>query len=128
LTAILLVATSVTASTVGAPIKPVVVPVEDHKQPLNAPRSVEELIVENSIKYGVSASVMRRVIKCESSGNPNAVGDFGQSFGLVQIHAPSHPYVTRAQALDPEFAVEFLAKNLALGKGSMWTCWRMLIQ
>lgn len=50
------------------------------------------------------------------------VGDREQSFGLVQIHIPAHPSITKEQAKDPEFALEFLAKNLAAGKAGMWTC------
>lgn len=98
---------------------------EAPETPKTAPQSVDELIYEASIKYGVSEAVMRKVISCESSFNPNAVGDGGHSFGLVQIHLPSHPRVSQAQALDPQFAVEFLAKNLAVDKGYLWTCHRM---
>jgi hypothetical protein len=50
------------------------------------------------------------------------VGDREQSFGLVQIHLPAHPSISKEQAKDPEFALEFLAKNLAAGKAGMWTC------
>lgn len=69
---------------------------------------------------------MARVINCESSNNPNAVGDHGYSFGLAQIHLPSHPYVSREEALDPEFAVEFMAKNFKAGNARLWSCWRKL--
>ena len=124
--ALMLVAAVSNASTVVAPINekpaPVVAPVELKK----APRTQANLIDEYSIKYGVSASLMAKIIKCESGGNPNAVGDGGQSFGLVQIHRPSHPNISKAQALNPEFAISFLAKNLSLGKGNMWTCYRMI--
>lgn len=81
---------------------------------------------------------MSAIIACESGWNPNIqsnhrysasnvpkgykVGDREQSFGLVQIHAPAHPHITREQALDPEFAIEFLARNLKAGKHRMWTC------
>lgn len=81
---------------------------------------------------------MSAIIACESGWNPNIqskhvyteknvpkgyrVGDREQSFGLVQIHAPAHPNITKEQALDPEFAIEFLAKNLKAGKHRMWTC------
>lgn len=54
------------------------------------------------------------------------VGDREQSYGLAQIHLPAHPHITKEQAIDPEFAVEFLAKNLANGKAGMWTCARQL--
>jgi soluble lytic murein transglycosylase-like protein len=118
----LLVASTVTAGTVSAPSQAVEAPVEA----LKAPRSVDSLIVEYSLKYGVSATVMRQVIKCESGFNPKAVGDGGNSFGLVQIHLPSHPYVSRAQALDPEFAVLFLADKLSKNQGYLWTCYRKL--
>lgn len=116
--------TTVGASTVSSPIT--YEAEEYQKGGLNAPRNVENLIDEYSLKYEVSASVMRNVIMCESSFNPNAVGDGGNSFGLVQIHLPSWPSVSREQALDPEFAVEFLAKNLAIHNGKIWTCYRML--
>ena len=85
---------------------------------------------------------MMSVINCESQYHPSiqskhvyternvpkgyAVGDREQSYGLVQIHLPAHSSVTKAQATDPEFAVDFLAKNLAVGKGSMWTCYNNL--
>lgn len=54
------------------------------------------------------------------------VGDREQSFGLVQIHLPAHSNVTKEDATDPEFAIEFLAKNLKAGKASMWTCAKQL--
>lgn len=87
---------------------------------------IKAYIALSAQKYGVSEVVMNKVISCESNYKPNAVGDGGKSHGLVQIHQPSHPYITRAQATDPEFAIDFLARNLADGKGRMWTCWRML--
>jgi hypothetical protein len=52
------------------------------------------------------------------------VGDREQSFGLVQIHLPAHPQVSKEQALDPEFAINFLAKSLQNGKGGMWSCYK----
>lgn len=85
---------------------------------------------------------MAEIISCESGWNPNIqsshhytaknvpkgykVGDREQSFGLVQIHAPAHPGITKEQALDPEFAIDFLARNIAAGKASMWSCSKML--
>jgi len=77
-------------------------------------------------KYDVSSSTMTAVIKCESSFNPNAIGDGGTSFGLAQIHLPAHPLVTREQANDPDFAIEFMAKEMSLGNSWKWTCYKML--
>ena len=89
------------------------------------PKTLDQLITFYSLKYNVKESVMRKVISCESSYKIKAVGDNGKSFGLVQIHQPSHPYITQEQAFDPHFALDFLAKNLAKGKGNMWTCYRL---
>jgi len=52
-------------------------------------------------------------------------GDREQSFGLAQIHVPVHD-VTEEQAKNPYFAVEWLAKGIAKGQASMWTCARTL--
>ena len=75
---------------------------------------------------GVSYDTMYAVIDCESGFNPNAVGDSGHSFGLVQIYLDYHPTVTKSQALDPDFAIEFLADKLSKNQGYLWTCYRSL--
>lgn len=84
------------------------------------------LINEKADQYKVSAETMTKVIACESGFNERALGDGGYSRGLVQIHSKYHPTVTDEMAYNPEFAIDFLAKSLADGKGSMWTCWRLL--
>ena len=89
-------------------------------------KTTEQLIDEKAKLYQVSPIVMHAVIKCESQYNPNAIGDGGHSRGLVQIYDDFHPTVTHAQAFDPEFAITFLAKNLAQEKGYQWTCYRNL--
>lgn len=108
-------------------------------------RSVENLRREARLKaeeYGVSYAAMAAIISCESGWNPNiqsnhvytvtnappgyTAGQREMSFGLSQIHLPVHPHITKAQALDPEFALDFLARNLAAGRASMWTCARQL--
>jgi hypothetical protein len=51
------------------------------------------------------------VIQTESNGNPEAIGDAGKAFGLMQIHTDFHPEfaaLSRAQRLDP-------ATNIAYG-------------
>lgn len=85
---------------------------------------------------------MRGIISCESEWNTSVqskhrytptnvpagykVGDREQSFGLVQIHLPAHPHVSYNQAVDPEFSIEFLARNIAAGKASMWSCYNQI--
>lgn len=98
-----------------------------------------ELVRVKGKQYNVSVALMERIIDCESSWVVNAQskhvytkdrpregvkkGQREQSYGLVMIHLPAHPNITKAQAINPEFAIDFLAKNLALGKGAMWTCY-----
>lgn len=83
---------------------------------------------------------MDAIINCESQYHPTIqskhvykhsdpqrgiyAGGREQSYGLVQIHLPAHPHVSYEEAIDPEFAVEFLAKNIAAGRANMWTCYR----
>jgi hypothetical protein len=96
------------------------------EQVISSTTPITTLISHYSEFYGVSSSTVSSVIKCESGFKQNAIGDNGNSFGLVQIHLPSNPTITREQALDPDFAVSFLAKQLASKKGKLWTCYRLL--
>lgn len=93
--------------------------------------------------WDVNANVMWAVIKCENKElNPTQqsrhrypydnsrwgvkAGEREKSFGLVQIHLPDNRNVSYSQATDPDFSLNFLAKNLAAGRGNMWTCYRNL--
>lgn len=75
-------------------------------------------------RYGIDAEEFIKVAECESSLRANAVGDHGTSYGVFQIHLPAHPSVTKEQALDPWFNIEWSAQQFAAGKQKMWTCWR----
>lgn len=92
---------------------------------------VKNRIDQLSIEYGVSREIMNTEVNCESeyvidiqSKHINKYGEREESYGLVQIHLPSHPYVSYEQAIDPEFALNFLAEKLQAGKGYLWTCYR----
>ena len=60
----------------------------------------------------------------ESGWNRYAVGDKGTSFGIVQIHLPAHPHVTKEQAFDPTFALTFITDEFIRGNEWKWTCWK----
>lgn len=96
------------------------------------PERIDREIDTQAEKYNVSAETMRKVIQCESTGSTTIQshwvknGEREESYGLVQIHLPSHPHVTLEEAQDPKFAIEFLAKHLAQGQGKLWTCFRMI--
>lgn len=69
-------------------------------------------VLRASAKYRVPWQLIWGIIQHESSWDPNSVGDNGLSHGLAQIYAPQHPEVTRAQADDPSYAIDWVAHNL----------------
>lgn len=88
--------------------------------------TVQQSIVKYAKIYNVSAKEMTLVMKCESGLNPHAIGDHGTSYGLSQIHLPAHPDISKQQAFDVDFSVEFMAKSFSQGNQGMWTCWKMI--
>lgn len=94
-------------------------PVMERVEPLTIPQK----IVKYANEYNVSAEVMSNVINCESSMNPKAINHTSNEYsvGLSQINLNVHN-VSVEQAMDEDFAIEFMAKNI--GKSPrMWTCW-----
>jgi len=93
---------------------------------------IEQELRTVATKYGVSYDKMYNTIKCESNFDidiqSNHILSYGRenSWGLAQIHLPDHPSVTKEQAINPTFALDFMAKNFAAGRANMWTCYRML--
>lgn len=104
----------------------------------------DDIIRRKSEEYQVSFETISKIIDCENDQrNPSVqsyvrytegqikrnphwgiVGEREKSFGLVQIHLPAWPMVSKDQATDPEFAIDFLAKHLSLGNGGLWTCYK----
>ena len=87
--------------------------------------TIPALIVRKAQEHGVDPNVALKVASCESGYNPRAVGDTakGGSYGLWQIHSPSHPTVTREQAFDPYWATEWAMPKLKITP-FIWTCYR----
>lgn len=74
--------------------------------------------------YHVSSATMADIVACESNASTTIVGDNGDSFGLVQIDLKYHPDISKEQALDPDFSLNFLASKLSLGEGHLWSCFK----
>lgn len=123
-----------------------VIPIEQIIQTLpvesTSTEAIKEKIKYYAEKYAVNPVVMDRTVKCESQYSTSIQskalytkdhpewgvkkGDQELSFGLSQIHLPAHPTIKKEQAIDPDFALDFLASNLAKGKGNLWSCYKLL--
>jgi murein DD-endopeptidase MepM/ murein hydrolase activator NlpD len=73
-----------------------------------------DLIREKSKQYGVSPSILSSLINKESLFDTKSQRENTKekSYGLAQINTLVHP-VTKNQAMDPSFAIDFAAKRLA---------------
>ena len=92
-----------------------------------------ELTIEGQIDYyselySVDKSIITKVIQCESRFNPLAHNPNGEdSWGLVQINLDSHPEITKEQAINTNFSINYLAENISNGKGRMWSSYRAIM-
>lgn len=68
-----------------------------------------------------SLDIAAAIAMAESGGNPNAVGDNGDSCGLWQVNTPSHPQYTCSELLDPSFNAK-VAYSISQG-GTNWKPW-----
>ena|SRR5665213_1265770 len=83
--------------------------------------TIGALIDFDALYYGVDPNLMRDIIQRESLGNQYAVGDHGTSFGLTQLHDIAQKGITKAEAFNPVFSINYLAEHLAAGQGKMWS-------
>lgn len=85
------------------------------------------------IKYSQGESIkeltlLKKIIWCESKFNTLAKNEspIEMSYGLVQINIKAHTNISYEQAINPDFAVQFLLENYRKGNGpQMWvTCYK----
>ena len=81
-------------------------------QPIAA-SDIQQIIIEEANKAGVSPALMLAIANQESGFKPNLVGDKdrGGSYGLFQIHKPSHPDYTGG--FDPRANAAYASKMRA---------------
>lgn len=81
-------------------------------QPIAA-SDIQQIIIEEANRAGVNPALMLAIANQESKFNPNAVGDKakGGSYGLFQIHKPSHPDYTGG--FDPRANAAYASKMMA---------------
>ncbi len=71
-------------------------------------------------------SDLEAIVKCESNFKPKAIGDHGKSYGIFQINLPTHPEITKAQAKDPYWSINWAIDQQAKGNLGIWTCAKLL--
>jgi len=88
--------------------------------------TIEGMISRIASETKVSSTTLYNLAWSESRLDPAAVSSTGD-YGLVQINLDYPPLldplqtpITEEQALDPEFALNFAAKAIKLGKESAW--------
>jgi len=102
--------------------------------PVDATTSIATLISLAAKKYDIAPETLHDTLFCESSLDPLAEGDVSTSteiattsWGIAQIHLPAHPEISKAEALDPAFSIDYMAHQISLGNGpKLWTCYRNL--
>lgn len=83
--------------------------------------TVEEKIARVSQEHGISTSTLSNLAYSESRMDATAEGDHGCSYGLTQINICVHPEVTREQALDADFNLEWAASRIEEGNAYIYT-------
>lgn len=74
-------------------------------------------LYEQAPLYNIDPDMVAHSIYCESmfyntqSGYVYPDGVREDSWGLAQINLPSHPHITREQALDPYFSIDWKLEN-----------------
>ena len=74
--------------------------------------SYQAIARQKARQYGVPENIAFALIRQESGWRVDARSN-QDAVGLMQIHLPSHPNVTRQQALDPEFNIDYGMRYLA---------------
>lgn len=105
--------------------------------------TIKDEVWRAAAKYNTFPDKMWKVMLCENKDlNPTLqsfhtykysdptrgiiAGEREKSFGLAQIHLPDHPSISYEQATNPEFAIDFMAKNFAEGNARWWSCYKMI--
>lgn len=91
------------------------------------------LVYQYAKDYGVKSSVMINTINCEDvTWDPEKQSDIiktgirEESYGLAQINLPNNPEITKSQAQDPNFAIEWMAKQMSNGHAQKWSCYKKI--
>lgn len=111
----------------GTPLPSVEYPSEAQNDVLTHDKgSTRGIVLAMLIEADIDANRADKIIHCESSWNPNAVGDYGNSYGLWQIHLPAHPSVTIECATDPICSTKYAIGLYKRKEWQPWTCYKLI--
>lgn len=94
-------------------------------------RSIDEVIDYYAGYYGTDASLMKKVMQCESQGDPDMVGDHNLSHGLFQIQKSTWNRFTKQMGETLDYTRSFdqikvTAWAFAHGDGPEWSTFRAI--
>lgn len=94
--------------------------------------SLRDYAVYLAIHENLNVGEFLATLKCEGDFyngqskilNPEGPNGYEDSWGVVQIHLPSHPTITKEQALNPFWALNWMSNEWASkGNKKIWSCW-----
>lgn len=84
---------------------------------------LESYATDVALQHGLNPTHFTQVIACESNWDAHALGDYGTSYGLVQIHNPVERGISIAQADNPTWAINWMANEWEQGQEYQWSCY-----
>ena len=89
------------------------------------PDDYRTFAVKVATEQGLDVDKFTGTLNCESQFNPEAVGDHGTSLGIAQIHLPAHPDVSRENAFDGIWSINWAAHHFSY-EPNIWSCYNNL--
>lgn len=88
-----------------------------------------EYVDKYAEQYGVDSQVLKKVMFCESSNNPKAVGDGGRARNVMQFHKPTFDSYSKkfGEVLDYNSyhdQIKLASYMFSEGEESHWTCFK----
>ena len=94
--------------------------------------NLETHLWEMTEKYNVNYEKMWKLIQCESNWNPQAKGDKGKAFGLLQFHEPTFNFYCDQYGYDysyytPKHQITLAVEMISNGLIQHWKkCWNKI--
>lgn len=108
---------------------PVTASAPDELFDLTTKEGIKAYIDLEATKMGVDATLIQKIIACESGYNGRAVGDSGSAVGLAQFWPETFTRMQRQSGIDPNALrpdyraqIKILIWAVKNGHGPEWTC------